>query len=83
MIWAEKVKLYRILQRDCRSDKTFEWVGIYRPENDAVKLYKWNKKHTKLLWDRTISEIILTEKLISTGTSMYELQEEGNEGINS
>lgn len=79
MIWAEKVHLYRILQRDCRyNDKTFERVGIHYKDRGFVGTYIWNKNKTKLMWKGPIPESILTEKLVCTGTSTYELQEDKN-----
>ena len=65
-------KVYRILSRDCRSDDTKEFIAYHDKSRQLMVLHKIGKH---FMYDRCISDEILKKKIISTGTSTYELQE--------
>ena len=65
-------EIYKILSRDCRSDDTKEFVAKHDKKRHLMILYKKGKHY---MYDRAISDEILNKKIISTGTSTYELQE--------
>ena len=68
-------KIYKIYSRDCRfSDKTHTYVGLHSKSRGCIILYKELKR--KLSSCRTLSDTILTDKIMRTGTSTYELSDE-------
>lgn len=69
---SEFIPLTRILSRNCRSDSTKEYFGIYDESADAVKLFKRQK--TRFAYKTTIPIGIYIDGMCKTGTSTYELQ---------
>lgn len=71
-----RLKVYRVLSRDCRSkdDRSHEFIGIHDNHRHLIVLYIRQK--TCLAYDRAISDEILKTKILRTGTSTYELQED-------
>lgn len=69
---SEFVPFTRILSRDCRSDSTKEYFGIYDESGDVVKLFKRQK--TQFSYQTTIPISIYIDGMCRTGTSTYELQ---------
>ena len=69
---SEFIPFTRILSRDCRSDSTKEYFGIYDKGSDKVALFIRQKTHFAY---RTALPIdIYIDGMYRTGTSTYELQ---------
>lgn len=69
---SEFIPFTRILSRDCRSDSTKEYFGIYDKSKDEVDLFIRQK--TKFAYTTTLPINIYTDGMCRTGTSTYELQ---------
>lgn len=69
---SEFIPFTRILSRDCRSDSTKEYFGLYDKSWDRVMLFKRQK--TQFAYQTALPIGIYIDGMCRTGTSTYELQ---------
>lgn len=68
-------KVYKVYSRDCRfSDNTKTFVGLHARSRGLMILYKQMRR--QLSYDRCLSDKIINDKIVRTGTSTYELSDE-------